>query len=209
MGSNTNSAVCKLCRREGAKLFLKGERCFTDKCSFERRPYPPGQFGAGRVRLSEYGTQLREKQKTKRIYMLQEKQFRSLYDAAIRKRGVKGLNLLRLLELRLDSVCLRLGFADTMNQARQLVTHGHFLVNGKKLTFPSYTCRIGDEISIRGDSDKISVIQAAIENAKRKTRPDWMEFDEKAFKGRLVRLPEREDITQPITERYIVELYSK
>jgi small subunit ribosomal protein S4 len=202
-------SVCKLCRREGAKLFLKGERCYTDKCAYERRPYPPGQFGMGRKRLSEYGMQLREKQKAKRIFQLVEKQFRNIYYKAIQKKGVKSLNFLRDLELRLDNVCVRAGLANSIRQARQMVRHGHYLVNGKAVDIPSYVCKTGDVIQPKGESKELLVVKEALENAKRKERPAWINFEESKVNASVARVPERDDITVPVTERYIVELYSK
>lgn len=208
MSQSTNS-VCKLCRREGVKLFLKGERCFSDKCSFERRPYPPGESGSGRIRFSEFGLQLREKQKLRRMYLLSEQQFRRFFQRSVRKKGVKGLNFLRMLELRLDSICLKSGFANSIKQARRLVNHGHLLVNGKRVTIPSYQCRVGDVIGVREKSKEKLAVKDALENAKRKTRPEWLGFEEAEMKSRVSRLPERDDINMPINERYVVELYSK
>jgi small subunit ribosomal protein S4 len=202
-------SVCKLCRREGAKLFLKGERCFSDKCAFERRPYPPGQFGAGRIRISEYGTQLREKQKVKRIYQMTESQFRRMFSLAVRKQGVKSLNFLRMLEMRLDVICYKAGFTNSIKQSRQLISHGHFLVNGKKVTIPSYVCQISDVVQPGPVSRDLLVIKEALENARRRTRPEWLGFDEAQMVSTLSRQPEREDVTLPISEKYIVELYSK
>lgn len=202
-------SVCKLCRREGAKLFLKGERCFTDKCSFERRPYPPGQFGAARRRLSDYGVQLREKQKTRRIYQLLERQFRRIFDQSVKQKGVKGLNFLRNLELRLDNICLRAGLANSIGQARQLVSHGHVMVNGNVVNIPSYVCKIGDGVVPKEKSKEKLAVKEALENAKRKERPAWLAFDEATLTTQVKQLPERADITQPIVERCIVEIYSK
>lgn len=202
-------SVCKLCRREGTKLFLKGERCYTDKCSVERRPYPPGQFGAARRRLSDYAVQLREKQKVKRIFQLLETQFRNVFDHSMRKKGVKSLNFLRNLELRLDNVCLRAGFANSVKQARQWVRHGHCFVNGRSIDIPAYICKAGDVIQPKAKSQELLVLKEALENAKRKERPAWLTFDEGQRSIHVARLPEREDITVPVTERYIVELYSK
>jgi small subunit ribosomal protein S4 len=198
---------CKQCRREGLKLFLKGERCMTDKCSVERRPYPPGQHGRGRVRHSEYRHQLREKQKARRYYQLLEKQFRSYYDKASRQPGVTGENLLRLLERRLDNVVVRLGFASSRRQARQLIGHGHFAVNGRRVNKPSYQLRPGDVISVRETSSARPVINEATELTA--TVPAWLQADYDSLTAKVLRLPEREEISTPVQEQLIVELYSK
>jgi small subunit ribosomal protein S4 len=198
---------CKQCRREGLKLFLKGERCLTDKCAVERRPYPPGQHGRGRVRQSEYRHQLREKQKTRRYYQLLEKQFRSYYDKASRQPGVTGENLLRLLERRLDNVVVRLGFASSRRQARQLIGHGHFAVNGRRVNKPSYQLRPGDVISVRDTSKARPVINEATELTA--TVPAWLQADYDSLTAKVLRLPEREEISTPVQEQLIVELYSK
>jgi small subunit ribosomal protein S4 len=198
---------CKQCRREGLKLFLKGERCMTDKCSVERRPYPPGQHGRGRVRHSEYRHQLREKQKARRYYQLLEKQFRSYYDKASRQPGVTGENLLRLLERRLDNVVVRLGFAASRRQARQLIGHRHFAVNGRRVNKPSYQLRPGDVISVRDTSGARPVINEATELTA--TVPAWLQADYDSLTAKVLRLPEREEISTPIQEQLIVELYSK
>jgi small subunit ribosomal protein S4 len=198
---------CKQCRREGLKLFLKGERCLTDKCSVERRPYPPGQHGRGRVRQSEYRHQLREKQKARRYYQLLEKQFRSYYDKASRQPGVTGENLLRLLERRLDNVVVRLGFASSRRQARQLIGHGHFAVNGRRVNKPSYQLRPGDVISVRDTSRARPVINEATELTA--TVPAWLQADYDSLTAKVLRLPEREEISTPVQEQLIVELYSK
>lgn len=198
---------CKQCRREGLKLFLKGERCLTDKCSVERRPYPPGQHGRGRVRQSEYRHQLREKQKARRYYQLLEKQFRSYYDKASRQPGVTGENLLRLLERRLDNVVVRLGFAASRRQARQLIGHGHFAVNGRRVNKPSYQLRPGDVISVRDTSRARPVINEATELTA--TVPAWLQADYDSLTAKVLRLPEREEISTPVQEQLIVELYSK
>jgi small subunit ribosomal protein S4 len=198
---------CKQCRREGLKLFLKGERCLTDKCSVERRPYPPGQHGRGRVRQSEYRHQLREKQKARRYYQLLEKQFRSYYDKASRQQGVTGENLLRLLERRLDNVVVRLGFASSRRQARQLIGHGHFAVNGRRVNKPSYQLRPGDVISVRDTSKARPVINEATELTA--TVPAWLQADYDSLTAKVLRLPEREEISTPVQEQLIVELYSK
>jgi small subunit ribosomal protein S4 len=198
---------CKQCRREGLKLFLKGERCLTDKCSVERRPYPPGQHGRGRVRQSEYRHQLREKQKARRYYQLLEKQFRSYYDKASRQPGVTGENLLRLLERRLDNVVVRLGFAASRRQSRQLITHGHFAVNGRRVNKPSYQLRPGDIVSVRETSSARPVISEATELTA--TVPAWLQADYDSLTAKVLRLPEREEISTPVQEQLIVELYSK
>jgi small subunit ribosomal protein S4 len=198
---------CKQCRREGLKLFLKGERCLTDKCSVERRPYPPGQHGRGRVRQSEYRHQLREKQKARRYYQLLEKQFRSYYDKASRQPGVTGENLLRLLERRLDNVVVRLGFAASRRQARQLIGHGHLLVNGRRVNKPSYQLRPGDVISVRDSSRARAVISEATELTA--TVPAWLQADYDSLTAKVLRLPGREEISTPVQEQLIVELYSK
>jgi small subunit ribosomal protein S4 len=198
---------CKQCRREGLKLFLKGERCLTDKCSVERRPYPPGQHGRGRVRQSEYRHQLREKQKARRYYQLLEKQFRSYYDKASRQPGVTGENLLRLLERRLDNVVVRLGFASSRRQARQLIGHGHFAVNGRRVNKPSYQLRPGDVISVLDTSRARAVIGEATELTA--TVPAWLQADYDSLTAKVLRLPEREEISTPVQEQLIVELYSK
>ncbi len=202
-------SVCRLCRRENLKLFLKGERCYTDKCAIERRNYPPGQHGQGRPKFSEYSIQLREKQKVKRIYGLLEKQFRRTFGEASRSKGITGETLLALLERRLDNVAYRLGFASSRAEARTLVRHGHVLVNGKKVNVPSYTVRVGDLISIRESSRQLGRVQSALEGAQRRGIPDWAEVDRDAVSGRIKILPSRSDITMPINEKLIVELYSK
>lgn len=202
-------SVCRLCRRENLKLFLKGERCYTDKCAIERRNYPPGQHGQGRPKFSEYSIQLREKQKVKRIYGLLEKQFRRTFGEASRSKGITGETLLALLERRLDNVAYRLGFASSRAEARTLVRHGHVLVNGKKVNVPSYTVRVGDSISIKEASRQLGRVQSAMEGAQRRGIPDWAEVDRDAVSGRIKILPSRNDITMPINEKLIVELYSK
>ena len=202
--------VCRLCRREDAKLFLKGDRCFSDKCGYERRQYPPGQHGQGRKkRPSDYGQQLREKQKVKRIYGLLEKQFRGYYYKASRMRGVTGENLLMLLERRLDNVALRFGFSSSHAEARQLVRHGHFTVNGKRVNIPSFSVKPGTGIEVHDKSKKVLRIQEAIETVDRRGVPQWIEIDKKALKGTVKSAPNREDLTMPIQEQLIVELYSK
>lgn len=202
--------VCRLCRREDAKLFLKGDRCFTDKCGYERRQYPPGQHGQGRKkRPSDYGQQLREKQKVKRIYGLLEKQFRGYYYRASRMKGVTGENLLVLLERRLDNVAMRCGFSSSHAEARQLVRHGHFLVNGKRINIPSYQVRAGDVVEVRDHSKKIQRIVDALGQVDRVPRPAWIDLDKENMRGKITALPTRSDISSDIDEQLIVELYSK
>jgi small subunit ribosomal protein S4 len=201
--------VCRLCRRENLKLFLKGERCYTDKCAIERRNYPPGQHGQGRPKFSEYSIQLREKQKVKRMYGLLEKQFRRTFAEAARSRGITGETLLVLLERRLDNVTYRLGFAGSRAEARTLVRHGHITVNGKKVNIPSYTVRVGDVVSVKEPSRQITRVLSALEGSQRRGVPDWAEVDRDACSGRIKLLPSRSDITMPINEKLIVELYSK
>ena len=202
-------SVCRLCRRENLKLFLKGERCYTDKCAIERRTSPPGQHGQGRPKFSEYSIQLREKQKVKRMYGLLENQFRRTFAEAARTKGITGETLLVLLERRLDNVAYRMGFASSRAEARSLVRHGHILVNGKKVNIPSYTVRVGDVISVKEPSRQITRVMSALEGAQRRGVPDWAEVDRDAFSGRIKILPTRSDITMPINEKLIVELYSK
>jgi small subunit ribosomal protein S4 len=191
------------------KLFLKGERCYTDKCAIERRNYPPGQHGQGRPKFSEYSIQLREKQKVKRIYGLLEKQFRRTFGEANRTRGITGETLLILLERRLDNVAYRLGFASSRAEARTLVRHGHILVNGRKTNIPSYSVRAGDVIAVKEQSRQLGRVLAAMEGAQRRGIPDWAEVDRDAVSGRIKILPSRSDVTMPINEKLIVELYSK
>jgi len=202
-------AVCRLCRREGTKLFLKGDRCFSAKCGVERRSYPPGQHGQGRARFSDYGVQLREKQKVKRMYGLLEKQFASTMQRATRMKGRAGENLLALLERRLDNVVFRMGFATSRAEARQLLRHGHFLVNGRMASIPSITVREGVVISVREKSRKITRIAGALDALEGRSVPGWLEIDKDNFTGKVKALPAREDITMPIQEQLIVELYSR
>ncbi len=203
-------AVCRLCRREDTKLFLKGDRCFTDKCAYERRQYPPGMHGqARRRRPSDYGQQLREKQKVKRMYGLIEKQFRGYYYKASRMKGVTGENLLQLLERRLDNVVLRCGFAASHAEARQLARHGHFLINGKKVNIPSFQVQAGDVIEVRERSRKVQKVVDAIANLDRSPLPAWIEIDRDNFKAKITQLPAREDVSADIDEQLIIELYSK
>lgn len=203
------ASVCRLCRREGLKLFLKGERCYTDKCAIERRNYPPGQHGQGRVKFSEYSLQLREKQKLKRMYRLLEGQFRRLFDQADRSKGITGESLMILLERRLDNMIYRLGFANSRAEARQLVRHGHFLVNDRKIDIPSALTKVGDVITVRERSHKVVRIQEALELSQRRGVPEWLEVDRPNFTGRIRALPARSDLTMPINEKLVVELYSK
>ena len=202
-------SVCRLCRRENLKLFLKGERCYTDKCAIERRNYPPGQHGQARKKFSEYSIQLREKQKVKRMYGLLENQFRRTFAEAARTKGITGETLLVLLERRLDNVTYRLGFASSRPEARTLVRHGHVLVNGKKVNIPSYIVRAGDVISVKEKSRQTTRVLSAMEGIQRRGVPDWAELDRDTFSGRIRLLPTRSDITMPINEKLIVELYSK
>jgi small subunit ribosomal protein S4 len=204
-----NDAVCRLCRREGTKLFLKGDRCFSPKCGVDRRTYPPGQHGQGRTRFSDYGVQLREKQKVKRMYGLMEKQFAGTMKRATRMRGRAGENLLVLLERRLDNVVFRMGFATSRAEARQLVRHGHFLLNGRKARIPSMLVRPGARVSVRERSRKVARIAGALETLEGRSLPQWLEIDKDQFEGTVKALPTREDITMPIQEQLIVELYSR
>jgi small subunit ribosomal protein S4 len=202
--------VCRLCRREGMKLFLKGERCYTDKCAIEKRNVPPGQHGrARRAKMVGYGIQLREKQKVKRTYGVLENQFRRYFEAADRQKGITGELLLQMLERRLDNVVYRLGFATSRAQARQLVRHGHFMVNGKKVDIPSYSVRQGDTISVRRSSGENPTIQHAMEEVKGRGIPTWLLIDPAGLAGRISQLPTREQINLPVQEQLIVELYSK
>ncbi len=200
---------CRICRRENLKMYLKGDRCYSDKCAIERRPYPPGQHGQGRAKFSEYGVQLREKQKVKRMYGLLESQFSLYYDRAAAAKGKTGENLLLALELRLDNVVFRMGFADTRNEARQMVRHGHFTVNGKRVNIPSFAVRPGSNIEVLEKSKKIARIGKSLEAVDRRGVPQWIELDKKALKGVVKSSPVREDLTMPIQEQLIVELYSK
>ena len=203
-------AVCRLCRREGIKLFLKGTKCFTDKCPIEKRNFAPGQHGKDRkAKIVGYGLQLREKQKAKRIYFTQEGQFRNYFEKAARTKGVTGEVLLQQLERRLDSVVLRMGLGISRRQARQLVRHGHISVNGRKVNIPSYEVSAGEEISIRENSKKLTVLELAKEFASHGTLPSWLEVDRDNYKARVLSLPKREDIQLPVNEQLIVELYSK
>jgi small subunit ribosomal protein S4 len=199
-----------MCRREGLKLFLKGERCYTDKCAIERRNYPPGVHGQRRrPKLSEYSIQLREKQKLKRTYGLLERQFRRMFALAERRRGVTGETLLVLLERRLDNLVYRMGFTNSRAEARQLVRHGHFRVNARKVTIPSYLVGAGDTVSLRERSRTIGRIQEALDLSRRRGVPEWLETDPASFTGKVRMLPKRSDLTMPINEKLVVELYSK
>jgi len=200
---------CRLCRREGIKLFLKGERCLTEKCAIERRSYPPGEHGRGRIKQSEYLLQLREKQKARRYYGLLEKQFRNTYEKATRGTGSPGENLLRMLETRLDNVVYRLGLATSRPQGRELVRHGHFAVNGKKVNIPSFLVKAGDIVAVRDRSQKSVTIQHAMEEVKGRGVPEWLQMQAEKFEGRVVSLPTRAMINLPFNEQLIVELYSK
>ncbi|MEW6327446.1 MAG: 30S ribosomal protein S4 [Thermodesulfobacteriota bacterium] len=208
MGKYTGPA-CRLCRREGLKLFLKGDRCYSDKCAFERRSYAPGQHGQARAKVSNYGLQLREKQKVRRMYGLLERQFHTSFEKADRQKGVTGTNLLVLLERRLDNVVYRLGFASARRQARHLVRHNHFLVNGKKVNIPSYLVKVGDVIEVKEKSRSILPINEAVEAVVRRGVPQWLELDKDNFRGTVKAYPMREDLTMPMQEQLIVELYSK
>lgn len=202
---------CRLCRREGIRLYLKGERCYTDKCAIERKGYIPGEHGRDRRRAKEtpYGQQLREKQKARRIYGILEKQFRNYFGKAERKKGVTGEILLQLLETRLDNIVHRLGLAPSRANARQLVRHGHIEVNGRRVDIPSFSVKVGDVVRVREKSQKLAMIQQTVQNRRRTEMQTWLDFDEKKFEGRLNQIPDRENIPVPIQEQLIVELYSK
>jgi small subunit ribosomal protein S4 len=201
--------VCRICRREGLKLFLKGERCFTDKCAIERRNYPPGAHGQARTRFSEFSIRLREKQKVRRIYGLMETQFKRYFEIAERMPGITGENLLVLLERRLDSVVYRLGFASSLAQARQLVRHGHIEVDAKVVTVPSYLLDVGEVVSIAGKSRSKKVIVEAIEMSQRRGTPSWITLEREQFRGSMRAMPARADLTMPVSEKLIVEHYSR
>ncbi len=208
--SRYRGSVCRLCRRENLKLFLKGDRCYSDKCAYDRRGYPPGQHGQSRRgKISDYGVQLREKQKVKRMYGLSEDQFRLFFKRSEQKKGITGTNLLVMLECRMDNVIYRLGFVNSRAQGRQLVRHNHFLVNGKKSNIPSAQVRVGDVIEVREKSRKIQAIAESLETVPRRGLPQWLELDKDNLKGTIKALPVREDLTMPIQEQLIVELYSK
>ncbi len=201
-------SVCRLCRREGIKLYLKGDRCYSDKCAIVRRPTAPGQHGQGRRKASEYGIQLREKQKARRIYGVLEKQFARYFEMAERMKGITGENLLQLLERRLDNVVYRLGFASSRAQARQLVRHGHITVNGKRVNIPSYLTNVGEVIAVKEKSTALEHFKAVKENAGKAVVP-WLQVDHEKLEGTVIALPSREDIDVPIQEHLIVELYSR
>lgn len=202
-------SVCRICRREGQKLFLKGDRCYTDKCAVSRRAYAPGQHGQGRRKLSEYGTQLREKQKVRRAYGILEGQFRHYFEMANKKEGVTGENLLTILESRLDNVVYRLGLAVSRPEARQLVSHAHFTVNGKKVNIPSYLVKPGDVIAVKETSRKSPKFEAILASTESRLVPKWLDMNRDTLEGKVIALAEREDIDMPIEEHMIVELYSK
>ena len=202
-------AVCKLCRREGMKLFLKGDRCFSTKCAIEKRNYAPGEHGQRRTKLSDYCTQLREKQKMRRIYGVLETQFRKYFRLAERQKGVTGENLVRILEQRLDNVVHRLGFAASGAQARMMISHGHILVGGRKTDIPSYRVRPGETIEVRPSSREMVAIKAALEGAKKRTLPSWLELDATNMKGSVRSTPTREEMAIPVEDQLIVALYSK
>lgn len=207
--SCNNSVKCKICRRENMKLFLKGDRCFTDKCSFERRPYPPGQHGQARLKFSEFALQLREKQKTKRYYGLSEKQFAGLFDVADRSKEITGTALLKNLEMRLDNVVYSLGFANSRREARQIISHNHILVNGKRVNIASYSVEKGDVVEVAQGSREMNKILGAMQSVARRSVPTWLEADHGAFKGTVKDAPTREEITVPVEENMIVEYYSR
>jgi len=204
-----HAAVCRLCRRESVKLFLKGDRCFKEKCAIEKRNTPPGQHVRRRGKMKGYGVQLREKQKAKRIYGVLERQFRTYFHEADRLKGVTGENLLSLLEKRLDNTVYRLGFSSSRKQSRQWVTHGHIRVNGRRVGVPNYRVRPGDEITVSGELAKNVFLQSAVESSSGRGVPEWLRLDAENLKGTVVRDPQRTDITYPIEEQLIVELYSK
>lgn len=202
-------SVCRLCRREGLKLFLKGDRCYTEKCAFERRGYAPGEHGQIRKKHSDYGVQLRAKQKIKRMYGLLERQFHGYFERADRQKGITGTNLLIFLERRLDNMVFRMGFANSRAEARQLVRHNHFLVNGKPVDIPSYLLKAGDEVAVREQSRNVQRILEALETVARRGVPQWLELDRKNFRGVVRAMPVREELTMPVEEQLVVELYSK
>lgn len=204
-----NTSVCKLCRRENTKLFLKGDRCFTDKCAFERRPYPPGQHGQNRLKFSEFALQLREKQKAKRYYGLSEKQFRRYFGEAERAKEVTGTALLKYLETRLDNVVYAMGFGSSRREARQLVSHNHVMVNGKKVSIPSFNVKKGDVVEVREASRQIGRVMSAVQGVGKRTVPSWLEVDHAQFKGSVKEVPARDEVTLPVEENMIVEYYSR
>ena len=202
-------SVCRLCRREGNKLFLKGSRCFTEKCAIERRSYSPGQHGQARPRISEYQIQLREKQKLKRMYGLLERQFSGYFKKAARKKGITGENLLQLLERRMDNVVYRMGFCSSRKEARQMVNHGHFRVNGRKVDVASFLVKDGDVVELKQASRQLPQVQASLTAAEGRGTPQWLELDKANFKGRVKTMPTKEDLTVPVNEHLVVELYSR
>lgn len=209
MARYTDSS-CRLCRREGLKLFLKGDRCYSEKCAFERRGYAPGQHGQShKKQASDYGVQLREKQKLKRMYRLLEKQFRGYFEKADQLKGITGTNLLVLLERRMDNMVYRMGFSNSRDEARQLVTHGHFLVNSKPVNIPSYLLKAGDVVTVKEGSRTITRIQEAMETVTRRGVPQWLAMDKDNFNATIKMMPVREDLTMPVQEQLVVELYSK
>lgn len=201
--------LCRLCRREGEKLFLKGTRCYTEKCGVERRKYPPGQHGQSRTKISDYGMQLREKQKARRMYWIMEDQFRQYFEEATRMKGITGEVLLQLLERRLDNVVYRMGFGLNRREARQLVRHGHFLVNRRKSDIPSHLLKPGDSVEVRAASKEVEAVKESLSIAEHRGFPEWVEVDTKDMKGKFVRVPSREEMQVPVQEQLIVELYSK
>lgn len=202
-------SVCRLCRAEGLKLFLKGDRCYSDRCAFDRRAYAPGMHGQSRKKQTDYSIQLREKQKLKRMYGILEKQFRGYFEKADQQKGITGTNLLLFLERRLDNVIYRLGFANSRNEARQLVRHNHFLVNGKKVNIPSFLVEVGDQIQVKEKSRSITRIAEAVATVARRGVPEWLVMNQDSFAGEFKRFPTREELTMPIQEQLVVELYSK
>jgi small subunit ribosomal protein S4 len=202
-------ALCRICRREGEKIFLKGDRCYTEKCVLERRKYPPGQHGQARGKISDYGIQLREKQKVRKTYGLLERQFRRYFHAAERSKGITGEVLLQLLESRLDNIIYRMGFASNRRKARQLISHGHFLVNGRKVNIPSYVVKGGDLVEVKESSRDIPEIIDSLSKVEHRGIPKWVEVDSASFRGKVLRVPSRDEIQLPVQEQLIVELYSK
>ena len=200
---------CRLCRRERLKLFLKGERCYSEKCAVDRREYPPGQHGQNRKKFSDYEIQLREKQKVKRIYGVMDKQFRKYFEEASRQKGITGENLLLILERRLDNMVYRMGFASSRNEARQLIKHNHFGVNGRRVNVPSFLLKTGDVVELKEKSRNIARIQESLEGVSRRSIPRWLEVDKDNLRGKVISLPAREELTMPINEHLIVEFYSK
>lgn len=204
-----NNSVCKLCRRENTKLFLKGDRCFSDKCAFERRPYPPGQHGQSRLKFSEFALQLREKQKAKRYYGLSEKQFRKYFEMADQSKAITGTELLKYLELRLDNVVYTLGFAASRREARQLISHNHFTVNGKRVNVASFIVKKGDVVEVVQKSKEMNKVLAGIQSVARRTIPSWLDANHAALKGTVKDLPARDEVSIPVEESMIVEYYSR